>query len=73
MAEIEAKVSEKVMNACAMTQSVRKCLMTSSLLACLWQDGTHFDFPSVIDHSNWSDESLCKDKKVYFINPIIWF
>ncbi|CAA7046619.1 unnamed protein product [Microthlaspi erraticum] len=66
MAEIEAKVSESVMNACTMTQSVRRCLMTSSLLACLWQNGTHFDFPCVIDHSSWSDESLCKDKKLWY-------
>ncbi|ESQ32681.1 hypothetical protein EUTSA_v10005604mg, partial [Eutrema salsugineum] len=66
MAEIEAKVSEKVMNACSITQSVRRCLMTSSLLACLWQNGTQFVSPSVIDHSSWSDESLCHDKKLWY-------
>ncbi|XP_010425566.1 PREDICTED: cinnamoyl-CoA reductase-like SNL6 [Camelina sativa] len=66
MAEIEAKVSENVMNACSMTQSVRRCLMTSSLLACLWQNNTQLDRRSVIDHSSWSDESLCKDKKLWY-------
>ncbi|CAH2045128.1 unnamed protein product [Thlaspi arvense] len=63
MAEIEAKVCENVMNACTMTRSVRRCIMTSSLLACIWQNGTQFSSPSVIDHSSWSDESLCQNKK----------
>ncbi|EOA24389.1 hypothetical protein CARUB_v10017639mg, partial [Capsella rubella] len=66
MVEIEAKVSENVMNACTMTQSVRRCLMTSSLLACLWQNSTQLGRRSVIDHSSWSDESLCKDKKLWY-------
>ncbi|KAL1187728.1 Cinnamoyl-CoA reductase-like SNL6 [Cardamine amara subsp. amara] len=66
MAELEAKVSENVMNACTMTQSVRRCLMTSSLLACLWQNATQLELPAVIDHTSWSNESLCKDKKLWY-------
>jgi hypothetical protein len=65
MAEIEVKASEAVMRACARTPSVRKCVLTSSLLACIWRDSSHYDISSsVINHGCWSDESLCIDKKV---------
>ncbi|XP_010555958.1 PREDICTED: cinnamoyl-CoA reductase-like SNL6 [Tarenaya hassleriana] len=66
MAEVEAKVSENVMEACARTESVRKCVLTSSLLACIWRNGTQSELPPVIDHSCWSDESLCVDKKLWY-------
>jgi hypothetical protein len=66
MAEIEMKVSENVMKACARTPSVTKCVLTSSLLACIWRDNTQYDLSSVVNHDCWSDESLCTDKKVFF-------
>lgn len=65
MAELEVKASENVMEACAMTPSVRKCVLTSSLLASVWQDTVKNGFSHVINHEHWSKESVCVDKKVY--------
>lgn len=66
MAEIEVKANENVMNACARTPSVRKCVLTSSLVACLWRDNAQNDVSSVINHDCWSDETLCTDKKLWY-------
>ncbi|BFG26890.1 hypothetical protein CerSpe_131640 [Prunus speciosa] len=67
MAEIEVKASENVMKACSLTASVRKCVLTSSLLACVWQDSSNQHDPSpVINHDCWSSESLCIDKKLWY-------
>ncbi|RRT80360.1 hypothetical protein B296_00012056 [Ensete ventricosum] len=65
MAEIEVGAAERVMEACVRTESVRKCVFTSSLLACTWgqSDPRH---RRVVDESCWSDEQLCRDKKVSF-------
>ncbi|CAK9322571.1 unnamed protein product [Citrullus colocynthis] len=65
MAEVEKKVSENVMEACARTSSVRYCVFTSSLLACIWRDGTRAELSAVVDHDSWSDRSLCVDKKLW--------
>ncbi|XP_050382596.1 cinnamoyl-CoA reductase-like SNL6 isoform X2 [Argentina anserina] len=70
MAEIEVKASENVMKACAVTPSVRKCVLTSSLVACVWQEQDNsqhdlFTMP-VINHESWSNESLCIDKKLWY-------
>ncbi|KGN59674.1 cinnamoyl-CoA reductase-like SNL6 isoform X2 [Cucumis sativus] len=66
MVEVEKKVSENVMEACARTSSVRYCVFTSSLLACIWRDGTRAELPPVVDHDCWSDPSLCKNKKLWY-------
>ncbi|KAG7017766.1 Cinnamoyl-CoA reductase-like SNL6 [Cucurbita argyrosperma subsp. argyrosperma] len=66
MAEVEKNVSENVMEACARTSSVRYCVFTSSLLACIWRDGTRAELPPVVDHDCWSDQSLCVDKKLWY-------
>ncbi|KAM1296543.1 hypothetical protein ACFX2I_023370 [Malus domestica] len=66
MAEIEVKASENVMKACAVTPSVRKCVLTSSLLACVWQESTLNHLSPVINHDSWSTESLCIDKKLWY-------
>ncbi|KAF8378283.1 hypothetical protein HHK36_029622 [Tetracentron sinense] len=66
MAEIEVTASENVMEACARTPSVAKCVFTSSLLACIWRDNTLNDLPPILDHNCWSDESLCRHKKMWF-------
>ncbi|KAA0053663.1 cinnamoyl-CoA reductase 1-like isoform X1 [Cucumis melo var. makuwa] len=66
MVEVEKKVSENVMEACARTSSVRYCVFTSSLLACIWRDGTRAELPPVVDHDCWSDRSLCNDKKLWY-------
>lgn len=68
MAELEAKVSENVIEACTRTSSVRKCVFTSSLLACTWQNNTYNNLDySVINEESWSDEQLCIDNKVRFV------
>ena len=66
MARLEAKAAELVVEACVRTESVRKCVFTSSLLACVWRQNYARDrrFPTTIDENCWSDESLCRDSKV---------
>lgn len=65
MAELEAKVSENVTEACTRTGSVRKCVFTSSLLACALQENFYNDLDhSVINEESWSDEQLCVHNKV---------
>ncbi|XP_054812674.1 cinnamoyl-CoA reductase-like SNL6 [Prosopis cineraria] len=66
MAEIEVRATQNVMEACATTPSVKKCVFTSSLSACLWQDNARPDVPSVINHASWSSESLCIDSKLWY-------
>ncbi|KAG1368025.1 cinnamoyl-CoA reductase-like SNL6 [Cocos nucifera] len=67
MAEMEARVAERVIEACVRTQSVRKCVFTSSLLACVWRQNSPRNrrLPTIVDESCWSDESLCRDKKLW--------
>ncbi|XP_062106861.1 cinnamoyl-CoA reductase-like SNL6 isoform X2 [Humulus lupulus] len=67
MADIEAKASENVIKACARTPSVKKFVLTSSLLTCLWRDSTRQQENSLlINHDSWSSESLCRDKKLWY-------
>ncbi|XP_059294145.1 cinnamoyl-CoA reductase-like SNL6 isoform X2 [Lycium ferocissimum] len=63
MAEVEVMVSKNVTQACAITPSVRNCVLTSSLLACVWQD---INSSRTIDHDSWSDESFCINKKLWY-------
>jgi len=66
MAEIEVRVAENVMEACARTPSMKRCVFTSSLAACVWQDNAQSDLTPVINHASWSSESFCIEKKVNF-------
>ncbi|XP_010453599.1 PREDICTED: cinnamoyl-CoA reductase-like SNL6 [Camelina sativa] len=67
MAELEAKVSESVIKACTRTASVRKCVFTSSLLACALQNSSFNNLDhSVINEESWSDEQLCIDNKLWY-------
>lgn len=68
MAEIEVSVTENVMEACARTPSIKKCVLTSSLAACVWQDNANLDLSFVVNHGSWSTESLCIEKKVSLHN-----
>ncbi|CAA3005929.1 cinnamoyl- reductase-like SNL6 isoform X2 [Olea europaea subsp. europaea] len=65
MADIEVNASKNVVEACAITPSVRNCLLTSSLLTCIWRDNSRDGLPSLIDHSCWSDESFCLNRKLW--------
>lgn len=66
MTDIEVKTSENVINACTRTPSVNKCVLTSSLLACIWRNLSQQRTtpPVIINHNSWSDESICVEKKV---------
>ncbi|KAL2523330.1 NAD(P)-binding Rossmann-fold superfamily protein [Forsythia ovata] len=66
MAEIEVIAGRNVVMACGVTPSVRHCVLTSSLLTCIWQDNSRDGLPSLIDHSCWSDESVCLNKKLWY-------
>ncbi|XP_015692797.2 cinnamoyl-CoA reductase-like SNL6 [Oryza brachyantha] len=68
MAILEARAAEQVVEACVRTESVRKCVFTSSLLACVWRQSYphHRRFPTIIDESCWSDESFCRENKLWF-------
>ncbi|XP_017698532.1 cinnamoyl-CoA reductase-like SNL6 [Phoenix dactylifera] len=68
MAHMEARVAERVIESCVRTQSVRKCVFTSSLLACVWRQNSprNRHIPTIVDENCWSDESLCRDKKLWF-------
>jgi len=68
MAEIEVRAAENVMEACARTPSITRCVFTSSLSACVWQDNAQSELSSVISHGSWSTESFCTEKKVNFAN-----
>ncbi|TKY50436.1 Tetraketide alpha-pyrone reductase 1 [Spatholobus suberectus] len=66
MAEIEVRAAENVMEACARTPSIKRCVFTSSLSACVWQDNAQSDLTPVINHGSWSTESFCIDKKLWY-------
>ncbi|KAI5665522.1 hypothetical protein M9H77_15375 [Catharanthus roseus] len=66
MVEIEVKASKSVVEACAATPSVRHCVLTSSLLSCLWFDRSQSNTSRIIDHMCWSDEALCLNKKLWY-------
>ncbi|XP_051225114.1 cinnamoyl-CoA reductase-like SNL6 [Lolium perenne] len=68
MATLEAQAAERVIEACVRTESVRKCVFTSSLLACVWRQSYPHDRrgPSIIDENSWSDETFCRDNKLWF-------
>ncbi|XP_055806239.1 cinnamoyl-CoA reductase-like SNL6 [Solanum dulcamara] len=63
MVEVEVLITKNVTQACAITPSVKNCVLTSSLLACVWQD---INSSRTIDHDCWSDESICLDKKLWY-------
>ncbi|KAG6395944.1 hypothetical protein SASPL_142078 [Salvia splendens] len=63
MAEIEVNMSKNVVRACGLSPSVRHCVLTSSLVACIWRDSSA---PRVIDHKCWSDEAICVNKKLWY-------
>lgn len=65
MIEIEVKASRSIVEACAATPSVRRCVLTSSLLACVWHDRSSTT-SRVIDHKSWSDGSFCLNRKLWY-------
>ncbi|KAH6834633.1 Rossmann-fold superfamily protein [Perilla frutescens var. hirtella] len=66
MADIEVNTSKNVIKACELSPSVRHCVLTSSLLTCIWRDNTSDEVPFLIDHKCWSDEAFCISKKLWY-------
>lgn len=62
MAFLEAEAAKNVIEACGRAAFVKRCLFTSSLLACIWKGN---DLPNLIDETSWSDEAFCRENKVY--------
>ncbi|CAL9159409.1 unnamed protein product [Musa hybrid cultivar] len=68
MVDVEVRATERVIEACVRTESVRKCVFTSSLLACVWRqrDPCHARRATIVDDNCWSDETICRDRKLWF-------
>ncbi|KAL3629208.1 hypothetical protein CASFOL_026430 [Castilleja foliolosa] len=66
MANIEVNATKNVMKACGVSSTVRHCVLTSSLLTCIWQDYSNDQVSHQIDHKSWSDESICINKKLWY-------
>ncbi|CAL9086134.1 unnamed protein product [Musa acuminata var. zebrina] len=69
MAQMEVRAAELVVEACVRTQSVRRCVFTSSLLACVWRENStprSSRRPTIVDENCWSDQRVCRDKKLWF-------
>ncbi|KAK4417776.1 Cinnamoyl-CoA reductase-like SNL6 [Sesamum alatum] len=66
MADIEVNASKNVIKACGISPSVRHCVLTSSLLTCIWRDNPLDETSRLIDHKCWSDESVCLNKKLWY-------
>lgn len=69
MAFVEAEAAKNVIEACGSAAYVKRCIFTSSLLACIWKN----DLPNLIDESSWSDEAFCRENKVYLLTFILHF
>ncbi|KAG8384833.1 hypothetical protein BUALT_Bualt04G0159400 [Buddleja alternifolia] len=66
MADIEVIATKNVVKACGVSASVRYCVLTSSLLTCIWRDNSVDELSRLIDHKCWSDESVCINKKLWY-------
>ncbi|PIN01483.1 Flavonol reductase/cinnamoyl-CoA reductase [Handroanthus impetiginosus] len=66
MADIEVNATKNVIKACGVSPSVRNCILTSSLLTCIWRDNSLDEIPHLVDHKCWSDESVCLNKKLWY-------
>jgi len=63
---LEVKGAEKAVEACSLTPSVRRCVFTSSLAACVWKHhGFGEDSDYVVNEKCWSDQHLCREKKLW--------
>lgn len=60
MTFIETEGAKNVIEACARSARVKRCVFTSSMLACIWNRN---NFDKMIDESSWSDEDFCREKK----------
>lgn len=58
----ETEGAKNVIEACARSARVKRCVFTSSLLACVWNSN---NYDRVIDESCWSDEDFCREKKLW--------
>ncbi|CAA0820195.1 NAD(P)-binding Rossmann-fold superfamily protein [Striga hermonthica] len=67
MADVEVKATKNVVKACGVSSSVCFCVLTSSLLTCIWRENlSNEQILHQIDHKTWSDESVCINKKLWY-------
>ncbi|XP_016462186.1 cinnamoyl-CoA reductase-like SNL6 [Nicotiana tabacum] len=62
MAFLETEAAKNVIEACGRAAYIKRCIFTSSLLACIWKGN---DLPNLIDESSWSDEAFCRENKLW--------
>lgn len=62
MAFLEAEAAKNVIEVCGRAAYVKRCIFTSSLLACIWKGN---DLSNLIDESSWSDEAFCRENKLW--------
>lgn len=59
---LETEAAKNVIEACGRAAYIKRCIFTSSLLACIWKGN---DLPNLIDESFWSDETFCRENKLW--------
>ncbi|XVF20508.1 hypothetical protein REPUB_Repub12eG0006600 [Reevesia pubescens] len=62
MAFLETEGARNVMEACAKTTYIKRCIFTSSLLASIWRNN---NIDETIDESCWSSEEFCRENKFW--------
>ncbi|GAB4827437.1 hypothetical protein Ancab_034322 [Ancistrocladus abbreviatus] len=59
---LETEGAKNVIEACGMAAYVKRCILTSSLLASIWKAD---NLNSAVDESSWSDEDYCRENKLW--------
>ncbi|GMH04292.1 hypothetical protein Nepgr_006131 [Nepenthes gracilis] len=59
---LETVGSRNVIEACGRAAYAKRCILTSSLLASIWQP---HNFDRVLDENSWSDEDFCRENKLW--------
>uniref|UniRef100_A0A6N2LT08 3-beta hydroxysteroid dehydrogenase/isomerase domain-containing protein n=1 Tax=Salix viminalis TaxID=40686 RepID=A0A6N2LT08_SALVM len=59
---LETEGARNVIEACGRAAYIRRCIFTSSLLACIW---TSSNLDRVVDESCWSSEEFCRENKLW--------
>ncbi|KAK8532253.1 hypothetical protein V6N13_131591 [Hibiscus sabdariffa] len=62
MVFLETEVARSVVEACAKTAYVKRCIFTSSLVASIWRNQ---NTDRIIDESCWSSEEFCRENKLW--------
>lgn len=69
MAALEAEGAQNVVEACSQAAGGRRCVLTSSMLASIWQRDP---VQGMLDEQHWSDEQFCRENKVHCRSFNVW-